>query len=156
MGRRSPGSVLSSPKYRGPGRATALCYSAELRIVSRHLPPPSRPIQGQADAGGRCRANETDVKGTGGDRRNWRRGTVTCAEVWMKQDLWFSRVVLLRPLGATSVCSRSAISPGNAGVNRYATQRNAPHPTRNAHREQLSLSALAIMRSRTNSWRLRD
>jgi hypothetical protein len=29
-------------------------------------------------------------------------------------------------------------------MNRYATQRNAPYPPRNAYRERLSLSALAI------------
>jgi hypothetical protein len=32
-------------------------------------------------------------------------------------------------------------------MNRYATQRNAPHPPRNAYRERLSLSALAMMNS---------
>jgi hypothetical protein len=30
-------------------------------------------------------------------------------------------------------------------MNRYATQRNAPHPPRNAYREGLSLSALALL-----------
>src|SRR5450631_2070217 len=35
-------------------------------------------------------------------------------------------------------------------MNRYATQRNAPHPPRNAYRERLSLSALAIGRSPTS------
>jgi hypothetical protein len=29
-------------------------------------------------------------------------------------------------------------------MNRYATQRNAPHPPRNAYRDRLSVSALAI------------
>jgi hypothetical protein len=32
-------------------------------------------------------------------------------------------------------------------MNRYATQRNAPHPPRNAYRDRLSVSALAIYHS---------
>jgi hypothetical protein len=32
-------------------------------------------------------------------------------------------------------------------TNRYATQRNAPHLSRNAYRDQLSMSALAFSRS---------